>query len=70
MQVRYKTNYLIIGSGAAGGTIFKELIDRGIDCLVVEEGEWLETKDFAFFDIFPFVIIFKPNKKTNIFIQY
>lgn len=46
MQVRYKTNYLIIGSGAAGGTIFKELIDRGIDCLVVEEGEWLETKDF------------------------
>ena len=46
MQVRYKTNYLIIGSGAAGGTIFKELNDRDIDCLVVEEGDWLETKDF------------------------
>ena len=48
--VRFKQNdtvdFLIVGSGAAGGVMAKELSTAGFSVLVLEQGPRLEAQDF------------------------
>ncbi|GAA5155781.1 GMC family oxidoreductase [Nocardioides marinquilinus] len=37
---------VIIGSGAGGGTVAYELTRRGIPCVVLEAGAWLQPEDY------------------------
>jgi len=40
-------DFVVIGSGAAGGTVAKELSDAGFDVVVLEQGPYLKEKDFT-----------------------
>jgi choline dehydrogenase-like flavoprotein len=44
---RETVDFLIIGSGAAGGVIAKELSVAGFSVIVLEQGPWLREKDFT-----------------------
>ena len=50
-QARYKTtdevDFLIIGSGAAGGVLAKELSTNGFRVVVLEQGPYLTEADFT-----------------------
>ena len=39
-------DYVVIGSGAAGGAVAWSLAERGKSVIVVEEGPWVRTRDF------------------------
>ncbi|MES2504845.1 MAG: GMC family oxidoreductase [Myxococcota bacterium] len=45
-------DYVIIGSGAAGGTAAQMLSSAGFSVIILEEGRWVQTKDFGV-DVFP-----------------
>ncbi|MBI3406156.1 MAG: GMC family oxidoreductase, partial [Acidobacteria bacterium] len=49
-QPRYKTSdevdFVIIGSGAAGGILAKELSTNGFRVVVLEQGPYLTEADF------------------------
>jgi len=51
MQARYKpsesVDFLVIGSGAAGGVVAKELSAAGFRVVVLEQGPYLREKDFT-----------------------
>jgi choline dehydrogenase-like flavoprotein len=40
------TDFLIVGAGAAGGVVAKELATAGFRVVVLEQGPWLKEKDF------------------------
>jgi choline dehydrogenase-like flavoprotein len=64
-QVRYKTSdevdFVIIGSGAAGGVLAKELATSGFRVVVLEQGPYLTEADFVHDE----VKVFKENLLTN-----
>src|SRR5579862_1929850 len=43
-----QVDFVIIGSGAAGGVMAKELSSAGFEVVVLEQGPRLETKDFKY----------------------
>lgn len=51
MPAPYRTtdvvDFLVIGSGAAGGSVAKELSRAGFDVVVLEQGPYLKEKDFT-----------------------
>ena len=51
MPAPYKTtdtvDFVVIGSGAAGGSVAKELSEAGFDVVVLEQGPYLKEKDFT-----------------------
>src|ERR1700736_4373428 len=64
-QVRYKTSdevdFVIIGSGAAGGVLAKELATNGFRVVVLEQGPYLTEADFVHDE----VKVFQENLLTN-----
>jgi len=64
-QPRYKTSdevdFVIIGSGAAGGILAKELSTNGFRVVVLEQGPYLTEADFTHNEI----EVFAQNKLTN-----
>ena len=42
-----KTNVVVIGLGAAGGTAVLPLTRAGLDVVGLEAGDWLHARDFA-----------------------
>ena len=44
---RHQVDFVIIGSGAAGGVIAKELSTQGFDVVVLEQGEYRTGRDFS-----------------------
>jgi choline dehydrogenase-like flavoprotein len=50
-QVTYKTSeevdFIIIGSGAAGGVLAKELSTAGFKVVVLEQGRWIPPNEFS-----------------------
>jgi choline dehydrogenase-like flavoprotein len=40
-------DFVVIGSGAAGGVMAKELSEAGFSVVVLEQGPWLKEKDFV-----------------------
>jgi choline dehydrogenase-like flavoprotein len=63
--VKYKTSdevdFVIIGSGAAGGVLAKELSTNGFRVVVLEQGPYLTEADFVHDE----VKVFKENLLTN-----
>lgn len=51
MTAPYRTkdtvDFVVIGSGAAGGSVAKELSEAGFDVVVLEQGPYLTEKDFT-----------------------
>ena len=51
MQVTYKTSeevdFVIVGSGAAGGVLAKELATTGFKIVVLEQGPWISPSEFS-----------------------
>jgi choline dehydrogenase-like flavoprotein len=51
MQVTYKpseeVDFVIVGSGAAGGVLAKELSTAGFKVVVLEQGRWIPPSDFG-----------------------
>jgi choline dehydrogenase-like flavoprotein len=43
---REAVDFVVIGSGAAGGVMAKELSEAGFSVVVLEQGPWLKEKDF------------------------
>jgi choline dehydrogenase-like flavoprotein len=46
MKVKYSSDYVIIGSGAGGGIVYKELKKNNLNCLIVEKGNFYNSNDF------------------------
>jgi len=44
---RTVVDFVVIGSGAAGGVMAKELASAGFSVVVLEQGPWLKEKDFS-----------------------
>lgn len=40
-------DFVIVGSGASGGVLAKELAAAGFDVVVLEQGPWRQTRDFT-----------------------
>jgi len=63
--VRYRpddeVDFVIVGSGAAGGVVAKELSTAGFRVVVLEQGPWRTEKDFTHDE----VSIFQENLLTN-----
>jgi len=49
--VQYKpedeVDFVVVGSGAAGGVVAKELSTAGFKVVVLEQGPWRSEKDFV-----------------------
>ena len=45
-STREEVDFVIVGSGAAGGIMAKELSTAGFDCVVLEQGPYLKAADF------------------------
>jgi len=43
---RSTADFLIVGAGAAGGVVVKELATAGFRVVVLEQGPWLHVQDF------------------------
>ena len=44
-DTRKEVDFVIIGSGASGGVLAKELSVAGFDVVVMEQGPYLKTSD-------------------------
>ena len=44
---RETVDFVIVGSGAAGGVLAKELSTAGFDVVVMEQGPWRQSKEFT-----------------------
>jgi choline dehydrogenase-like flavoprotein len=42
-----EVDFVVIGAGAAGGVMAKELSDGGFRVVVLEQGPWRRPKDFT-----------------------
>ena len=64
-HVKYRTSdevdFVIIGSGAAGGVLAKELAANGFRVVVLEQGPYLTEADFVHDE----VKVFQENLLTN-----
>ncbi len=63
-------DFIVIGAGAAGGVIAKELSASGFRVVVLEQGPWLREKDFVHDEIgvmFRHGLTNDPNKQPNTF---
>ena len=38
---------IVIGTGAAGGVVMKELATQGLKVVALEMGPWLKTRDYV-----------------------
>src|SRR5688572_24311176 len=60
-----EVDFVIIGSGAAGGVMARELSRGGFSVVVLEQGPWLTERDFSHDD---FHTTINPEKSlTNLF---
>lgn len=52
--LRQEVDFVIVGSGAAGGVLARELSRAGFDVVVLEQGRWRKAQDFTHdeFDVF------------------
>ena len=41
-------DFVIVGSGAAGGVLAKELSTAGFDVVVLEQGPWQQPNEFTY----------------------
>ena len=48
MKTKNEYDYIVVGSGAAGGIIFNELKKENKDVLLIEEGNYLDLKSMIF----------------------
>jgi choline dehydrogenase-like flavoprotein len=44
---RIKADAVVVGTGAGGGVVAKELAEGGLAVVMLEEGEWLQPHDFT-----------------------
>lgn len=51
-ETKDEADYVIIGSGAAGGTAAQFLSETGFSVIILEEGPWIRTHQFGV-DVFP-----------------
>lgn len=72
--VRYQlsdpVDFVIIGAGAAGGVMAKELATAGFRVVVLEQGPYLQAKDFSHDEVdvlFRAALINDPKKQPNTF---
>jgi len=49
MKTKNEYDYIVVGSGAAGGIIFNELKKENKDVLLIEEGNYLDLKSYDFY---------------------
>ena len=42
-----EVDFVIVGSGAAGGVMARELARNGFSVVVLEQGPWLSERDFS-----------------------
>jgi len=65
--IQYKpedeVDFIVVGSGAAGGVVAKELSTAGFRVVVLEQGPWRSEKDFVHDEI----AIFQQGALTNDF---
>jgi choline dehydrogenase-like flavoprotein len=57
-----EVDFVIVGSGAAGGVLARELSRRGHSVVVLEQGPWLTERDFSHD---PLHARFHPEKRLN-----
>lgn len=74
MGVRYRTSepvdFLVIGAGAAGGVVAKELSTAGFRVVVLEQGPYLRARDFTHDEVdvlFRAALINDPKKQPTTF---
>ncbi len=64
-QVKYKpseeVDFVIIGSGAAGGILAKQLSTSGLKVVVLEQGPWIDPSEFSHDEI----KVFQESQLTN-----
>ncbi|MBV8551854.1 MAG: GMC family oxidoreductase [Acidobacteriaceae bacterium] len=72
--VRYRpsdlVDFVVIGAGAAGGVVAKELATSGFQVVVLEQGPYLRAKDFTHDEVdvlFRAALINDPKKQPNTF---
>ena len=51
-ETQDQADYVIIGSGAAGGTAAQFLTEAGFSVIIIEEGPWIRTHQFGV-DVYP-----------------
>ena len=44
---RDEVDFVVIGSGPAGGSVARELSRRGFDVVLLEQGRWYQRTDFT-----------------------
>jgi choline dehydrogenase-like flavoprotein len=44
---RVRADVVVVGTGAGGGVVAKELAEAGLDVVILEEGEWVEAEDLT-----------------------
>ena len=49
MEINKSYDYIVIGSGAAGGVIFNELKKKDKNVLLVEQGDYPKIKSYDFY---------------------
>ena len=49
MKTKNEYDYIVVGSGAAGGIIFNELKKENKDVLLIEEGNYPDPKSYDFY---------------------
>jgi choline dehydrogenase-like flavoprotein len=60
-----EVDFVVVGSGAAGGVMARELSRNGFSVVVLEQGPWLTERDFSHDDFFTTI---HPEKSlTNLF---
>src|SRR3712207_5289441 len=42
-----RADVVVVGTGAGGAVVAKELAEGGLDVVMLEEGEWVEAQDFT-----------------------
>lgn len=69
-QTRAEVDFVVIGSGAAGGVLAKELSSAGFSVVVLEQGPYLRPADFRHDEVggfFNFELLPKPNEFPSTF---
>ncbi|MBI2537764.1 MAG: GMC family oxidoreductase [Gemmatimonadetes bacterium] len=71
-QTRSEVDFVVVGSGAAGGVLAKELSSAGFSVVVLEQGPYLRPGDFRHDEVggfFNFDLLPKPNEFPSTFRQ-
>jgi choline dehydrogenase-like flavoprotein len=51
-KITTQVDFVVIGSGAAGGIVAKELSTAGFQVVVLEQGPYLHEKDFPLGELY------------------